>query len=91
MHIELRRLRARQNKPVIDRRLRPPPLCCHPGSYFKRPKSSPAPVAPPEGRSFLPMGGRPKIMYHTVPNPTNILRTAVNVSASGGLRTLDPL
>jgi len=28
-----------QNKPVIDRRLRP--RCCHLGSYFKRPKSSP--------------------------------------------------
>jgi len=27
------------NKAVIDRRLRP--LCCHLGSYFKRPKSSP--------------------------------------------------
>ena len=29
--------------------------------------------------------------YHTVPNPTNSLCAAVNVSASGGLRTLDPL
>ena len=27
------------NKAVIDRRLRP--RCCHQGSYFKRPKSSP--------------------------------------------------
>jgi len=27
------------NKAVIDRRLRP--RCCHLGSYFKRPKSSP--------------------------------------------------
>ena len=27
------------NKAVIDRRLRP--RCCHPGSYFKRPKSCP--------------------------------------------------
>ena len=29
--------------------------------------------------------------YHTVPDPTNSLCTAENVSASGGLRTLDPL
>jgi len=30
---------AKENKAVIDRRLRP--LCCHLGSYFKCPKSSP--------------------------------------------------
>ena len=32
------RSRYMSNKAVIDRRLRP--LCCHLGSYFKRPKSS---------------------------------------------------
>ena len=51
------------------------------------------------------MGGRRKIMYYMcafivmellritrqIPYPTNSLCTAVNVSASGGLRTLDPL
>ena len=32
-------MRSNNNKPVIDRRLRP--RCCHLASYFERPKSSP--------------------------------------------------
>jgi len=50
--------------------------------------------------SFLPAGCpscrptnsvRALKAHYTVPNLTNSLCTAVNVSASGGLRTLDPL
>ena len=50
--------------------------------------------------SFLPAGCpscrptnsvRALKAHYAVPNPTNSLCTAVNVSASGGLRTLDPL
>ena len=60
-------------------------------------------MAPPEGKA-PPYGWTSKnyvicvcfhchgtSSYHTVPNTTNSLCTAVNVSASGGLCTLDPL